>query len=50
MKDKDMIPVTFPTAPFGRLGLEPTVTDPFGSYTGVPVEFREIPVQDADDL
>ena len=26
------------------------VTDPFGSYTGVPKEFRDMPVQDADDL
>ncbi len=25
-------------------------TDPFGSYTGVPTEKGERPVQDADDL
>ena len=25
-------------------------TDPFGSYTGVPVQRSEQPVQDADDL
>ncbi len=25
-------------------------TDPQGSYTGVPVDPREKPVQDADDL
>lgn len=25
-------------------------TDPFGSYTGVPVDNGEVPVQDADDL
>lgn len=50
MKEKDMIPVPFPSAPFGRLGLGPTVTDPLGSYTGVPKEFRDMPVQDADDL
>ena len=25
-------------------------TDPFGSYTGRPVEADEVPVQDADDL
>lgn len=26
------------------------VTDPFGSYTGVPIELDERPIQDADDL
>ena len=25
-------------------------TDPMGSYTGVPADKGEIPVQDADDL
>jgi hypothetical protein len=25
-------------------------TDPFGSYTGVPADPNEKPVQDADDL
>ena len=25
-------------------------TDPFGSYTGTPVDVNERPVQDADDL
>ena len=25
-------------------------TDPFGSYTGIPVQKNEVPVQDADDL
>ena len=25
-------------------------TDPFGAYTGVPLESGERPVQDADDL
>ena len=25
-------------------------TDPFGSYTGIPVDSNEKPVQDADDL
>ena len=29
---------------------EPSKTDPNGSYTGVPVEIGEKPVQDADDL
>jgi len=27
-----------------------TRTDPFGSYTGKPIDPHEIPVQDADDL
>ena len=26
------------------------ITDPLGSYTGIPLERDEIPVQDADDL
>ncbi len=26
------------------------ITDPMGSYTGVPIPADEIPVQDADDL
>ena len=29
---------------------ETIVTDPMGSYTGVPADKGEIPVQDADDL
>lgn len=28
----------------------PSQTDPYGSYTGVPVNEFEVPVQDADDL
>lgn len=27
-----------------------TETDPYGSYTGVPTDPKEKPVQDADDL
>ena len=50
MNKKDLIPVTFTNAPFGKYGLLPSETDPFGSYTGIPKEFDEIPVQDADDL
>ena len=26
------------------------VSDPFGSYTGIPADKNEKPVQDADDL
>ena len=29
---------------------EKIITDPFGSYTGKPLENDEKPVQDADDL
>jgi hypothetical protein len=29
---------------------EPSKTDPFGSYTGVPLDEGERPEQDADDL
>jgi hypothetical protein len=29
---------------------ESSKTDPFGSYTGIPVNPYEKPVQDADDL
>lgn len=27
-----------------------TMTEPQGSYTGIPLDIREEPVQDADDL
>ena len=30
--------------------MQSSQTDPFGSYTGVPVNPYETPVQDADDL
>ena len=29
---------------------EEIITDPFGSYTGLPQNIDERPVQDADDL
>ena len=29
---------------------ENIVTDPFGSYTGLPIDKNEHPIQDADDL
>lgn len=44
------IPVNYPTAPFGKYGLTHAEYDPFGSYTGVPKDIDEKPVQDADDL
>ena len=30
--------------------VKPSKNDPNGSYTGVPIEKGETPVQDADDL
>ncbi len=30
--------------------VKPSKTDPFGSYTGVPFDKNEEPIQDADDL
>ena len=50
MHKKDYIPVNFPAAPFGKFPTPEILTDPYGSYTGVPKEFQETPVQDADDL
>ena len=32
------------------LARRPSNTDPYGSYTGRPVDPKEKPVQDADDL
>ena len=26
------------------------ITDPFGSYSGVPIDCNDQPIQDADDL
>ena len=50
MKNKENIPLAFPNELFWKNGLIPTEADPFGSYTGVPKEFMDTPVQDADDL
>lgn len=30
--------------------VDPVITDPLGSYTGVPADVLDKPVQDADDL
>ena len=52
MKDKyeqKTVPFySYPDGPFHnvRFGM----TDPLGSYTGVPVSPEDVPVQDADDL
>lgn len=32
------------------ISMKDAVWDPFGSYTGVPKDENETPVQDADDL
>ena len=50
VKNKSLYPVLFPETPDGQQSREPIITDPFGSYTGVPVEFPDLPVQDVDDL
>ena len=47
---KRKIPAIFPDNPMYQLDNETIYTDPFGSYTGVPVYRYEEPVQDADDL
>ena len=33
-----------------RIEHEEISTDPFGSYTGIPTDPNEPPIQDADDL
>lgn len=46
--DRNMLPISrFPVPDFPVKGI---VTDPQGSYTGVPVDMDDKPVQDADDL
>ena len=50
MKQNKLYPVLFPESPDGKQMKNPVIADPFGSYTGVPVEFPELPVQDVDDL
>ena len=45
MKKKDKERLNLPIIPLGG-----HVFDPFGSYTGIPNDKTEMPVQDADDL
>ncbi len=51
MKDRKSLKI--PPLPLGNEGLllfpAPSITDPNGSYTGIPLD-GEQPVQDADDL
>ena len=50
-KDKDGLklpllpPLGMPINPLGT-----NIADPFGSYTGIPNDATDMPVQDADDL
>lgn len=50
MDRKNRIPPFDPTGSFMKPYQEEIVSDPMGSYTGVPVDAEEKPVQDADDL
>ena len=46
--DRNMLPIShFPVLGFP---VKEIVTDPQGSYTGVPVDLNDKPIQDADDL
>ncbi len=38
------------TGPSDMIHLPPSRTDPEGWYTGLPMDYREKPTQDADDL
>lgn len=44
-KKKKLVIVPYPIN-----GFLPSATDPSGSYTGIPVEQFEDPIQDVDDL
>ena len=48
-KDRKPRPV-FETGPSDMIHLPPSRTDPEGWYTGRPIDFKDRPVQDADDL
>ena len=50
MKEKKDQIKRFPPGTLLRTTQEGIVTDPLGSYTGVPTALFEKPVQDADDL
>lgn len=47
---KNTVPENYSRWPFDKFGVRFDEFDPQGSYTGVPKEFAEMPVQDADDL
>ncbi len=48
-KDRKPRPV-FETGPSDMIHFPPSRTDPEGWYTGRPLDFKDRPVQDADDL
>lgn len=50
MKRKRKIPIFFTSGSLMESQPERIVTDPMGSYTGVPKDPADKPVQDADDL
>ncbi len=52
MKEHKKINIPFPMPQLGVGGIISghISVDPFGSYTGKPMDEDEIPVQDADDL
>lgn len=50
MKKKQKVSQPMPRSGIGLNGTDTVYTDPMGSYTGVPADPTEKPVQDADDL
>lgn len=52
--DLESAGLLLPPFPYAASGLglypPPIITDPNGSYTGVPDDLGEKPIQDADDL
>ena len=50
MKRKPKTHIDYPNTGFNIRPEGLVNTDPFGSYTGVPKQHLEQPVQDADDL
>ena len=49
-KDNDKTMPSISRLPMSVLPVGQIVSDPMGSYTGVPLKEGETPVQDADDL
>ena len=50
MKRKRKIPIFFTSGSLMEPQPEQIAVDPMGSYTGVPADPTENPIQDADDL
>lgn len=50
MKNKRIIPVLIPGTGVGLSAINYSNIDPLGSYTGLPADEGDVPVQDADDL